>query len=137
MIGNQNMMQYLMQMKNRGLLGGQSGGGLLGGGQGQFGGQQQNNTQNMMQQYLQQLSQRRYNPPAIPQQPGMVSSQMGPGGMQYRSPQMPQAQLPQQPQQQNTLATDPAMRDWWQQNVGQYMPDGGSQHGFNQWSGGA
>lgn len=39
------------------------------------------NTQNMMQQYLQNLFMRRYQPPAIQQQPGMVSSQMGPGGM--------------------------------------------------------
>lgn len=150
MIGNQNlMMQYLQQMQNRtanpqmtkgsmpgisGLLGGASGGllGLLGG---QFGGQQQNNTQNMMRQYLQGLSQRRYNPPAIPQQPGMVSSQMGPGGMQYRSPQVQQTQLPQQ--QVASPMTDPTMRDWWQRNVGQYMPDGGSQQAFNQWGGGA
>ena len=130
MIGNQQnmLMQYLMQMQNRGLLGGQSGGGLLGGGQ------QQNNTQNMMQRYLQQLSQRRYNPPAIPQQPGMVSSQMGPGGMQYQAPQMQRPAAPVQPQQQ---MNSPQMQNWWQQNVGQYMPDGGSQQGFNQWGGGA
>lgn len=52
------------------------------------------NTQNMMQQYLQNLFMRRYQPPAIQQQPGMVSSQMGQGGMQYRAPQIPNVQLP-------------------------------------------
>lgn len=62
-----------------GLLGSQSPMGLLGG---------QPTTQNLMSQYLQSLFMRRYNPPAIAQQPGMVSSQMGPGGMQYRAPQV-------------------------------------------------
>jgi hypothetical protein len=67
-------------------------GGLLGGG-----------TQNLMQQYLMNLFMRRYQPPAIPQQPGMVSSQMGPGGMQYQAPQIPNVPLPgaQQPASQS------------------------------------
>lgn len=51
--------------------------GLLGGG-----------TQNLMQQYLMNLFMRRYQPPAIPQQPGMVGSRMGQGGMQYMAPQV-------------------------------------------------
>lgn len=58
--------------------------GLLGG-QMNFGGAPMN-TANLMQQYLQNLYMRRYQTPAIQQQPGMVSSQMGPGGMQYRAP---------------------------------------------------
>ena len=57
--------------------------GLLGGG-----------TQNLMQQYLMNLFMRRYQPPAIPQQPGMVGSQMGQGGMQYMAPQIQQRSLP-------------------------------------------
>lgn len=57
--------------------------GLLGGG-----------TQNLMQQYLMNLFMRRYNPPAIAQQPGMVSSQMGLGGMQYRAPVVASVPLP-------------------------------------------
>ncbi|MCD6674838.1 MAG: hypothetical protein LT106_18550 [Burkholderiaceae bacterium] len=52
------------------------------------------NTQNLMQQYLASLFMRRYNPPAIAQQPGMVGSQMGPGGMQYMAPQVQQAAAP-------------------------------------------
>ena len=68
-------------------------GGLLGQPNSQMGGLLGGNTQNMMQQYLQTLFMRRYQPPAIQQQPGMVSSQMGQGGMQYR-PQIPNVQLP-------------------------------------------
>ena len=67
-----------------GLLGYQQpAGGLLGGG-----------TQNLMQQYLANLFMRRYNPPAIAQQPGMVGSRMGMGGMQYMAPQVVQAAPP-------------------------------------------
>lgn len=58
-------------------------GGLLGGG-----------TQNLMQQYLANLFMRRYQPPAIPQQPGMVGSRMGQGGMQYMAPQLQQMAPP-------------------------------------------
>lgn len=57
--------------------------GLLGGG-----------TQNLMQQYLMNLYMRRYQPPAIPQQPGMVGSRMGQGGMQYMAPQLQQMAPP-------------------------------------------
>ncbi len=78
-------------------------GGLLGGG-----------TQNLMQQYLMNLFMRRYQPPAIPQQPGMVSSQMGPGGMQYRAPQIPNVPLP--------GAQQPAS----QSSAGYYGPSAGS-----------
>lgn len=68
----------------QGLLGSQAqGSGLLGG-----------QTQDLMKQYLQSLFMRRYQPPAIPQQPGMVGLQMGPGGMQYMAPQVQQAVLP-------------------------------------------
>lgn len=69
-------------------------GGLLGQPNSQMGGLLGGNTQNMMQQYLQNLFMRRYQPPAIQQQPGMVSSQMGPGGMQYRAPQIANTPLP-------------------------------------------
>jgi hypothetical protein len=68
----------------QGLLGSQEqGSGLLGG-----------QTQDLMRQYLQNLFMRRYQPPAIPQQPGMVGSRMGPGGMQYMAPQVAQAAPP-------------------------------------------
>ena len=69
-------------------------GGLLGQPNSQMGGLLGGNTQNLMQQYLMNLFMRRYQPPAIQQQPGMVSSQMGQGGMQYRAPQIPNVQLP-------------------------------------------
>jgi len=69
-------------------------GGLLGQPNSQMGGLLGGNTQNLMQQYLQNLFMRRYQPPAIQQQPGMVSSQMGQGGMQYMAPQIQQRSLP-------------------------------------------
>lgn len=52
------------------------------------------NTANLMAQYLQNLFMRRYNPPAIAQQPGMVGSRMGMGGMQYMAPQLQQLAPP-------------------------------------------
>lgn len=52
------------------------------------------NTANLMAQYLQNLFMRRYNPPAIAQQPGMVGSRMGQGGMQYMAPQLQQMAPP-------------------------------------------
>ena len=90
-----------------GLLGGQMGGqmgGLLGG---QMGMQ----TQDLMSQYLQNLFMRRYNPPAIGGQG--VTSQMGPGGMQYMAPQM-QQQAPRQTQQapQQQPGYGPPGQDW-------------------------
>lgn len=78
--------------------------GLLGGG-----------TQNLMQQYLANLFMRRYQPPAIQQQPGMVSSQMGQGGMQYLSPQIQQRSLPGAQQQPTAPST-----------VGYYGPSAGA-----------
>lgn len=51
-------------------------------------------TGNLMGQYLQNLYMRRYNPPALAQYPGMVGSQMGPGGMQYMAPQLQQMAPP-------------------------------------------
>lgn len=73
--------------------------GLLGYQQPQYGGLL--GTQNLMQQYLMNLYMRRYQPPAIQQQPGMVGSQMGQGGMQYQAPQIanvsPVATQPQGP----------------------------------------
>lgn len=66
--------------------------GLLGYQQPQYGGLL--GTQNLMQQYLMNLYMRRYQPPAIPQQPGMVGSRMGQGGMQYMAPQVQQMAPP-------------------------------------------
>ena len=60
-------------------------------------------TGNLMGQYLQNLYMRRYNPPALAQYPGMVGSQMGPGGMAYVAPQIENKPLP---TNQNTSA-------WW------------------------
>ena len=79
-------------------------GGLLGGG-----------TQNLMQQYLMNLFMRRYQPPMILQQPGMVGSQRGQGGMQYMPPQIQQMPLPAQsqlPTQQGAPGYGPAGQDW-------------------------
>ena len=71
------------------------------------------NTENLMAQYLQNLFMRRYNPPAIAQQPGMVGSQMGQGGMQYMAPQLP------------NLPSPAAQSSWASGARGpQYNPDG-------------
>lgn len=51
-------------------------------------------TGNLMGQYLQNLYMRRYNPPALAQYPGMVGSQMGPGGTAYQAPQLQQMAPP-------------------------------------------
>ena len=81
-----------------GLLGGNfvspriGGYGLLG--QQPAGSQGYGQTGNLMAQYLQNLYMRRYNPPAIPQQPGMVSSSLGMGGRQYQAPQIANVPLP-------------------------------------------
>ena len=85
--------------------------GLLGYQQPQYGGLL--GTQNLMQQYLMNLYMRRYQPPAIQQQPGMVGSQMGQGGMQYQAPQI--ANLP-----------SPAAQSSWASGARgpQYNPDG-------------
>lgn len=75
----------------------------------------------MMQNYLQNLYMRQYAPPAIAQQPGMVGSQMGIGGMQYMAPQVQSATGPQKTEmerlqeqlrrlQQDTNAIDPRMQ---------------------------
>ena len=66
--------------------------GLLGYQQPQYGGLL--GTQNLMQQYLMNLYMRRYNPPALAQYPGMVGSQMGPGGTAYQAPQIANVPLP-------------------------------------------
>lgn len=92
MLGNLSALSWLprsIQPGGAGLLGGPSGGqipSLLGG--------YPQNTENLMQQYLQSLFMRRYQPPAIPQQPGMVGSRMGQGGMQYMAPQLQQMAPP-------------------------------------------
>jgi len=80
-------------------------GGLLGGG-----------TQNLMQQYLANLFMRRYNPPAIAQQPGMVGSRMGPGGMQYMAPQVAQAAPPGKTEMQRMQEQLAAMQAQMNQN---------------------
>lgn len=91
----------------QGLLGSQEqGSGLLGG-----------QTQDLMRQYLQSLFMRRYQPPAIPQQPGMVGSQMGPGGMQYMAPQIQQAALPgAQTPQAPVMQPGPQFQAWQRAN---------------------
>lgn len=92
MFGNLYALSWLprsIQPGGAGLLGGPSGGqipSLLGG--------YPQNTENLMQQYLQSLFMRRYQPPVIPQQPGMVGSRMGQGGMQYMAPQLQQMAPP-------------------------------------------
>lgn len=92
MFGNLSALSWLprsIQPGGAGLLGGPSGGqipSLLGG--------YPQNTENLMQQYLQSLFMRRYQPPAIQQQPGMVGSRMGQGGMQYMAPQLQQMAPP-------------------------------------------
>lgn len=102
-----------------GLLGYQQpAGGLLGGG-----------TQNLMQQYLMNLFMRRYQPPAIPQQPGMVGSRMGQGGMQYMAPQV-QSQA--QPTKQSALTSlfggqdqDAALLDYLRRQYAYALSGGG------------
>ena len=98
--------------------------GLLGGQQRPLLGQYQP-TQNLMQQYLQQMFMRRYQPPAIQQQPGMVGSQMGQGGMQYMAPKIPAATDPTRPQAQ--APAQPGLMPWgmgtnatWNPFDGQY-----------------
>ncbi len=108
MFGNLSALSWLLrqsQSGNPGLLGYQQPqyGGLLGA----------QNTENLMQQYLMNLFMRRYQPPAIPQQPGMVGSQMGPGGMQYQAPQIANVPLPK-----------PAGQSWASAYGPQYNQDG-------------
>lgn len=89
--------------------------GLLGGG-----------TQNLMQQYLMNLFMRRYQPPAIPQQPGMVGSRMGQGGMQYMAPQVAQAAPPGKTEMQRMQEQLAAMQAQMQSQMNQ-----GSNLGFD------
>ena len=85
-------------------------------------------TGNLMAQYLQNLYMRRYNPPALAQYPGMVGSQLGPGGMAYQAPQVQN-----KPLQQNQGASwsgvggiDPnsGINDWLRQQYA-YVSSGG------------
>lgn len=114
------------------------GGGLLGpaakpgAATGLLGGAYPASSADLMQQYLAGLHRRRYNPPAIAQQPGMVGSQMGPWGMQYMAPQVPSSTLPaksnplaallggQSQEQENT-----ALLNWLQQQYNFAMSGGG------------
>lgn len=111
MFGNLSALSWLprsIQPGGAGLLGGPSGGqipSLLGG--------YPQNTENLMQQYLQNLFMRRYQTPAIQQQPGMVGSQMGQGGMQYQAPQIANVPLPK-----------PAGQSWASAYGPQYNQDG-------------
>ena len=86
-------------------------------------------TGNLMGQYLQNLYMRRYNPPALAQYPGMVGSQMGPGGTAYQAPQVQN-----KPLQQNQGASwsgvggiDPnsGFNDWLRQQYAYAMSGGG------------
>ncbi len=100
-----------------GLLGGNfvspriGGYGLLG--QQPAGSQGYGQTGNLMAQYLQNLYMRRYNPPALAQYPGMVGSQMGPGGMAYQAPQVA-----------NVPPPKPAGQSWASAYGPQYNQDG-------------
>lgn len=101
--------------------------GLLGYQQPQYGGLL--GTQNLMQQYLMNLYMRRYQPPAIAQQPGMVGSQMGQGGMQYMAPQV-QSQA--QPTKQSALTSlfggqdqDAALLDYLRRQYAYALSGGG------------
>lgn len=127
MFGNLYALSWLprsIQPGGAGLLGGPSGGqipSLLGG--------YPQNTENLMQQYLQNLFMRRYNPPAIAQQPGMVGSRMGPGGMQYMAPQV---QVQAQPTKQSALTSlfggqdqDAALLDYLRRQYAYALSGGG------------
>jgi hypothetical protein len=110
-------------------------GGLLGQPNSQMGGLLGGNTQNLMQQYLQNLFMRRYQPPAIQQQPGMVSSQMGQGGMQYRAPQIANTPLP--GARSGSLPTGstpyPQGGGYWLNNIG-FFTDGTMDPNNGNWS---
>lgn len=114
MFGNLSALSWLprsIQPGGAGLLGGPSGGqipSLLGG--------YPQNTENLMQQYLQSLFMRRYQPPAIPQQPGMVGSRMGQGGMQYMAPQLQQLAPPGKTEMQRMQEQLAAMQAQMNQN---------------------
>ena len=87
-------------------------------------------TGNLMGQYLQNLYMRRYNPPALAQYPGMVGSQMGPGGTAYQAPQIRNVPLP---TNQNRGAggmggsqdNSAAINNWLQQQYAYAMSGGG------------
>lgn len=86
------------------------------------------NTQGMMDEYLRNLFMRRYNPPAIAQQPGMVGSQMGQGGMQYMAPQLQQLAPPgktEMQKMQEQLAAMQAQMQAQMQPQNQYSGDSG------------
>ena len=84
------------------------------------------NTENLMAQYLQNLFMRRYNPPAIAQQPGMVGSRMGMGGMQYMAPQVVQAAPPGKTEMQRMQEQMAALQaQMQQQNPFQNFDSGG------------
>jgi len=103
------------------------GGGLLGpvvkpgAATGLLGGAYPASTADLMQQYLQSLFMRRYQPPAIPQQPGMVGSQMGPGGMQYMAPQVQQMAPPGKTEMQRMQEQLAAMQAQTNQNQNQFQ----------------
>ena len=80
-------------------------------------------TGNLMAQYLQNLYMRRYNPPAIAQQPGMVGSRMGQGGMQYMAPQLQQLAPPGKTEMQRMQEQLAAMQ-------AQMQPQGGFDSGW-------
>lgn len=82
-------------------------------------------TQNLMNQYLASLFMRRYNPPAIAQQPGMVGSRMGPGGMQYMAPQLQQMAPPGKTEMQRMQEQLAAMQAQMNQNQFQGYDFGG------------
>lgn len=118
MFGNLSALSWLprsIQPGGAGLLGGPSGGqipSLLGG--------YPQNTENLMQQYLMNLYMRRYQPPAIQQQPGMVGSQMGQGGMRYQAPQVANVPPPKPAGQSWASAYDPRFSQYgtWNLNAG-------------------
>jgi len=103
------------------------GGGLLGpavkpgAATGLLGGAYPASTADLMQRYLQNIFMRRYQPPAIPQQPGMVGSRMGMGGMQYMAPQVQQMAPPGKTEMQRMQEQLAAMQAQMNQNQNQFQ----------------
>jgi len=114
-----------------------NGAGLLGGQQPSLIGGGQPGTQNMMAQYLQSLFMRRYNPPAIQQQPGMVGSQMGQGGMQYMAPQVQQSSPMTTPLQEQLARLEALQQQQTARNGGPWAITGGGDPLMPTFGGGA
>jgi len=85
-------------------------------------------TGNLMAQYLQNLYMRRYNPPALAQYPGMVGSQLGPGGMAYQAPTPANKPLPSAQSNPLGFLSQPdssGLQNWLQQQYAYALSGGG------------